>query len=208
MNALFSTAYFPNAIYYANFLRYEKVKIDIFEHFPKQTYRNRCYILAANGVMPLTVPVLKGRTGKIMTKDIKISYIENWQHQHFQSIMSAYSAAPFYDFFIDTFSAVFNKKFDFLIDLNNEIFSSINKILNIDTKIEYTDDFVQIDVNNPDDYRFAFSPKNKINFSNSTHINYIQVFSDRYEFVPNLSILDLIFNLGLDTKKYLQDFLI
>ncbi len=200
---LLPTSYFPNIKYFRLISEYNEIEIEIYEHFPKQTYRNRCEILGANGIMSLIVPVLRGRTGKIFTKDIKISYINNWQKQHFQSLKSAYASAPFYEHYIADIESLFIIKPKFLIELNQKILHIISKLLSFDKKIDFTDDFRNL--NNADyiDFRFEFSPKLKED--NSIKNKYIQVFSDRFDFVPNLSILDLIFNLGPESRNYLTN---
>lgn len=197
---IFSTAYFPNIEYISNLIYEKKIQIEQYENFPKQTYRNRCHILAANGIIPLTVPVLKGRSGKIMTKDIKISYVEDWQKQHFQTIKSAYSASPFYEYYMPEIERFFQKKYEYLIDFNIDILKEICELLSIDLEIDLTTDFVPILQENEFDYRFLISPKVESQFKPE---KYIQVFSDRYEFQSNLSILDLLFNLGTDSRIYL-----
>ncbi|MBN2891468.1 MAG: WbqC family protein [Bacteroidales bacterium] len=197
---ILSTAYFPNIQYFTEVLRASELIIEQYENFPKQTYRNRCHILAANGVLPLVVPVLNGRSGKIKTKDIKISFVENWQKQHYQSIKSAYSSAPFYDYIMPEFEFLFTKKFHFLIELNNSILKTIKKLLEIKTDFSLTEDFIEINEQNKSDFRFTISPKIKIDLNSE---KYIQVFSDRFEFQPNLSILDLLFNLGPESRIFL-----
>ncbi len=202
MEIIVSTSYLPNIQYFTEIYKAEKIFIEIHENFPKQTHRNRTYILSANGIMPLIVPVNKGRSGKIKTKDITINYAENWQKQHFRSIMSAYRSSPFYDFFIDEFAEFFNKKHKFLIDLNFSILLKINKLLQINKEIKFTDDFVKNYDTSVKDLRFCLDYK-KLNNNNIKQNPYIQVFSDRFEFMPNLSIIDLIFNLGNEAKSWL-----
>ncbi len=203
MDLLVSTAYLPNINFFEEILRSEKIFIEKYENFPKQTYRNRTYILSANGVMPLVVPVNKGRSGKILTKDITLNYDENWQKQHFRSIMSAYKSAPFYDFFIDEFLIFFEKKYKFLIDFNFDILLKINKLLHIEKEIGFTDEFVKnVDINTKD-LRFSLNFKNFDKQIITSQKPYIQVFADRFDFVANLSIIDLIFNLGPEARTYL-----
>jgi len=203
MNGLLSTSYFPNIQYFSKFLIFDNIFIEIFEHFPKQTYRNRCNILNSNGIIPLVVPVLNGRSGKIKTRDIKISYKDKWQHQHLHSIISAYHSAPFFEYYFDEINAFLNNKYEFLIDLNSEILSFFLKILKINTQYQYTSDFININNKNFKDYRFSINPKNKIVDNEFIANNYIQVFSDRFDFISNLSILDLIFNNGPESKANL-----
>jgi len=203
MDLLVSTAYLPNINFFEEILRSEKIFIEKYGNFPKQTYRNRTYILSANGVMPLVVPVNKGRSGKILTKDITLNYDENWQKQHFRSIMSAYKSAPFYDFFIDEFLIFFEKKYKFLIDFNFDILLKINKLLHIEKEIGFTDEFVKnVDINTKD-LRFSLNFKNFDKQIITSQKPYIQVFADRFDFVPNMSIIDLIFNLGPEARTYL-----
>lgn len=197
-NLLLPTAYSPNIRYFREICNYTDVVIEIFENFPKQTIRNHCEILGANGVLKLVVPVIKGRGGKTKTKDIKISYQENWQRVHFKSIMSAYSASPFYEFFIDDIVNFFHKKYVFLIDYNVEFLIKLCDLISIDINVNFTDSFVSIQNDDYLDFRY-------INWNDEKYFkkNYIQVFSDRMKFVPNLSILDLLFNLGTESKLYL-----
>lgn len=205
MNVFLSTAYFPNIQYFSKIINSNEIFIEQYENFPKQTYRNRCKIIAANGILPLVVPVTNGRSGKVKTKDIKIAYVENWQHQHYQSIMSAYSSAPFYDYYMPELENIFKKKYKFLLDLNEDILLIINELLTINTKIKYTDDFLKDIDSNYKDFRFSITPKKQIIDKEFNPKSYIQVFSDRFDFQENMSILDLLFNLGPDSRKYLLD---
>lgn len=197
---LLSTAYFPNIEYFKRIIEADEILIDIYEHFPKQTYRNRCEILAANGVQSLTENVEKGRTGKIITKLIKISYTENWVKNHIIAITSAYKSAPFFEYYWYEFEQILNKNEKYLIDLNQKILQQCIDFLEIDKKINYTSDFIPLE-NNFEDYRFKITPKIR-NFKNN---RYIQVFSDRFEFIPNMSILDLLFNLGPEAYTYIKN---
>ncbi|MBN2662262.1 MAG: WbqC family protein [Bacteroidales bacterium] len=206
--SLLSTAYFPNIQYLTKILKYNSIIIDNNETFPKQTFRNRCYILGANGKLSLVVPVTKGRTGKIKTKDIKINYAENWQNQHLQSIKSAYASSPFYEFFIEDYYPFFKKKYSYLIDLNYYILETSLSLLAIEANINISEEFLEIDKNNTNDYRFSLSPKEKLEDKNFKTQQYMQVFADRYKFEPNLSILDLLFNLGQESRAYLKSCLV
>ena len=197
---LLATAYFPNIEYFKRIADADQILIDIYEHFPKQTYRNRCEILAANGLQSLTVNVEKGRTGKRITKSIKISYIENWVKKHITAIISAYKSAPFFEFYWYEFEQILSNKEENLIDLNQKILEQCLSFLNIRRKIEYTSDFIPVE-NDFEDYRFSITPKIKT----FEHNSYIQVFSDRFEFVPNLSILDVLFNLGPEALTFIKN---
>ncbi len=195
----FSTAYFPPIEYFSKLIECESVYIEIYENYTKQTYRNRCDILSANGRQSLTIPVVKGATRKIFTKDIEIDYSTNWQKIHSKSIEAAYRSSPFYEFFMPEIMLFFEKKYKFLYDFNSQILQIINDFIEIDTKINFTTDFIKLDSKNLNDFRFSISPKQKKVFQN-TH--YTQVFSDKFKFQENLSILDLIFNMGSESLSY------
>lgn len=199
MKIFLSSAYFPNTQYFSIVSNCQHIVIEKYESFVKQSYRNRATIATANGLYNLIVPVCHAKSGKILTKDVKISYIENWQHQHKIAIMSAYGSAPYFEYFSDFIFDVFSKKFLFLLDLNNYILENLCKILKINYKLEFTDNFERQLEN---DYRFSISPKIKIE-NISIFKPYIQVFSDRFDFFPNLSIIDLLMNTGAEAKKYL-----
>ena len=199
--SLLTTAYFPPVQYFSKLFVSEEVYIEIYDNYQKQTYRNRCNILTANGIIPLTIPVHKLQT-KTKTKDITIDYSTDWQKNHYKAIESAYGKSPFFEFLIDDFIVFFEKKYQFLIDLNLEIIETIFSILNISSKINYTSEFIAID-NDYDDLRFIIQPKSNVKDYNYKVKPYTQVFSDKFDFQPNLSILDLIFNMGSESLLYL-----
>ncbi len=198
----FTTAYFPPIEYFSKLVDCENIYIDIFENYTKQSYRNRCDILSANGRQSLTIPVLKGVERKTKIKDIEIDYSTDWQKIHLKSIEAAYRSSPFYEFFMPEIQPFFEKKYKFLYDFNYQIFKIINDFIEIDTKINFTTDFIPIDKKDTNDFRFSINPKQKDIFSNTA---YTQVFSDKFKFEENLSILDLIFNMGGETLDFLSE---
>jgi len=195
----FSTAYFPPIEYFSKLIKCKSIYIEIYENYTKQTYRNRCDILSANGRQSLTIPVIKGTTRKITTKDVEIDYSTNWQKIHSKSIEAAYRSSPFYEFFMPEIMPFFEKKYKFLYDFNFQILEIVNDFIDIDTKINFTNDFIKLDTKNLNDFRFSISPKQKNIFQNTP---YTQVFSDKFKFQKNLSILDLIFNMGGESLLY------
>ncbi len=200
---LLSTACFPPISYLKSILCSNQVFIEQFENYIKQTYRNRYIILAANGTMSLSIPVILATTKKIKVKDVRIDYDTNWQKQHFKSIESAYRSAPFFEYLIDDFNLFFNKKFAFLIDFNISVLQIVLDILEIDKKIELTTDFEKI-LNQKQDLRNVIHPK-KGNIISENFKIYPQVFADKFAFQKDLSCLDLIFNLGSESYSYLSD---
>ena len=199
MTAILSTAYFPNIEYISKFLLHNKIIIEANENYTKKTFRNRCNVLSANGLIILSVPVIQNKNEKILIKNTKISYAENWQKEHQTALESAYNSSPFFEYYIDDFRRFFAKKYENLFDYNLEILKQILSIIGIEKQIELTSEFIEIE-NNYKDFRFSIS-KNR-----STNLNqkYVQVFSEKFSFEPNLSILDVIFNLGPESILYLK----
>lgn len=198
---ILSTAYFPPVEYMAHFVINDSVTIETKETYPKQTYRNRCRIMTANGCLDLTVPVLKPSGNSSKTDEIEILYQERWNTNHWRAILSAYSNSPFFLYYQDELESFFGTTTKNLVEHNNAILMKLLEILEIDCVVNFTEEFIPLDQYSKD-FRFSISPKAK---SHSTkYSEYIQVFSERLTFSPNLSILDLIFNMGPESKSYLK----
>lgn len=193
---LLSTAYFAPIHFYARYILHPEVYIETFEHFNKQTYRNRCVILGGNGPISLIVPVINGRGTKVRIKDLKISYEMDWQRNQWRTIFSAYNSSPYFEYYKDEIQPFFEKKSKYLLDFNQSIHENICDLLEIENKSQLTEDFEAVPENTLN-FRETISPKNKIQPDNNFKpIEYTQVFSEKFGFVPNLSILDLLFNEG------------
>lgn len=202
---LLSTAYFAPVHYYARFIHHPKVYIEQFEHFNKQTYRNRCVISGGNGLISLVVPVVKGRGPKIQIKDLQIAYDMNWQRNQWQTIVSAYNSSPYFEYYQDELFPFFEKKYNYILDFNNGIHNTICDFLEIKNTVELTTDFEQI-TEDTLNFREIISPKNKTNIDQVFKpTEYTQVFTEKFGFQPNLSILDLLFNEGPNTHTILED---
>ncbi len=201
---LLSTSYFPPTHYMSLAAKAEKIIIEKEENYIKQTYRNRCYILTANGPIALSVPVIEGSLHKIKIKEIKIDYSKRWQNVHLRGIISSYSSAPFFDYFFDNVEKIINKNHKFLLDLNIDSLTTICEMMKIKVNVSYSTLFKPIGTDGRD-LRYFISPKNKNINSMFRFKSYQQVFSDRYDFVPGLSTLDLIFNTGPDASNYLPE---
>lgn len=196
---LLPTAYFPPVSYFAYLIQSSAAKIEQWETYPKQTYRNRCEIMTSAGKMNLVVPVIKTNGNNTMTRDIGICYREPWQSHHWKSIMTAYRSSPFFNYYADIFHPLFNLKESSLIRLNEKTRAAILQITGIKVELQLTSNFVR----NPDacsDLRSIMKPTHE----HETMIpSYPQVFSHLHGFMNNLSILDLIFNMGPESKDYL-----
>ncbi len=132
---LFTTAYFPSISYMARFLTEDEPFVEIWETYHKQTYRNRCRVMTANGVESLSVPVVKVNGNHTMTKDMTISTIEPWQHIHSRCLESAYKAAPYFDHYYDYLRPIFEGHFERLIDLNDAALQAVLKMLKVKKEI-------------------------------------------------------------------------
>lgn len=196
----FSTAYLPPVSYYAALVKADKVFLEYHENYTKQSYRNRCHIAAANGLMALSIPVEKPRKEKILTRDIRISEHGDWQTQHWRSISSAYNSSPFFEYYQDDFQPFFENKWDFLWDYNLELLNLTFKLLDISPEINFTSEFLT-NLDNGTDLRDNIHPKKECIIECE---EYFQVFENKFSFIPDLSIIDLLFNMGNEAVLILQ----
>lgn len=203
--AIISTAYLPCIQYLCKVISYNSLVIDLYEHFQKQTYRNRCNIYSANGELTLSIPIEKLINPKTIIKDIKISYDTDWQKLHFKAIESAYRSSPFYEFYIDDLMILYSKKYYFLIDLNNDAMNILIDLIKLKPIITFSEKYIESTEN--EDFRNSIHPKkqHQIIDLKFTPKEYNQVFANKHSFIGNLSIVDVLFNLGPETKWYLQN---
>lgn len=190
MSHIFPTAYLPSIEYVSLFLKTENASIELFETYQKQSCRTRTNVMTANGIQTLTIPVIKTNGNHTLTKDIEISYKESWQQIHLRCLESAYRKSAYFDYYFPYFEKIYKQKFNTLIELNDFCLKTILKILKVKKDYSFTTDFEKII--NENDYRISLSKgTNKIEIK-----PYYQVFADRHGFIPNLSIIDLLFNEG------------
>ncbi len=192
---LLSTAYLPSLNYLSKLIEAEQVVIEKQEYFVKQTYRNRCEILTANGILSLSIPLIKQADKEIISEK-KISYAENWQKQHWRAIASAYKNSPYFEYFEDELRPFYENHFEFLFEYNTQLLNTILNILRIKKSIGFTTQFETVpngitDLRNLSEINSMYVPVMK---------PYYQVFADKNGFTPNLSCLDALFNVGLETK--------
>lgn len=214
---ILSTAYLGNIQYYGKLVSGSAV-IDLYENYQKQSYRNRCEILTANRVDSLIVPVCTPSGQKIPTKEVRIDNTKKWQHRHFQAIVSAYRGSPYFFHYEEEFAPCYRKRYEFLIDLNDELQEIVLRLLHTPMRPQYSDSYVEVRENpaantaqrkqkeipgtpsvrlfaDPvEDFRQCISPKQHLRKPDPSFQQqpYYQVFAERFGFVPNLSILDLL----------------
>lgn len=202
---ILNTAYFAPIQYFSKLLAYPKSYIEQYDHYEKQTFRNRCIILSGNGPISLTIPVTKTNGNKTWVKDIRIFNDEPWQMNHVRALKAAYQNSPFYEFYIDALQPVWEKKWDFLIDLNIHTSQLIAEEMETQFPMELSTTYMS-----PTkfivDFRDKIHPKKNMLYKDESFTPpiYHQVFLDRFPFHPNLSILDLLFNKGPEALQYLS----
>lgn len=198
--AILSSAYFGPVQWYQKLNRYDECLIERCDNFIKQTYRNRCIIATTNGVQALTVPIEKYDGLKCQMRDIRISDHGNWRHLHWNALMSAYGESPFFEFYADDIRPFFERRWDYLFDFNMEITQKMCELLDVRPHILPTDEYCNDEI---DDFRDAIRPKHPLPDADFQPRRYYQVYEQKYGFLPNLSILDLLFNEGNEAIMYL-----
>jgi len=174
---------------------YRESVIEKHEYFIKQTIRNRCSICSTNGMLNLSIPRVRKNSSKKLIKDIQICYTEPWQKIHWKTMKTCYNSSPFFEYYMEKVHALYQKKEKYLIDFNHRSHKLILDLLQSNQDINYSQEY---DLKTPlKDYR-------KHSFSTDNIIKYDQVFSQENGFINNLSIIDLIFNLGPESNSYLK----
>ena len=199
MEALLGTTYFGPIQWYQKLYRAEHVQIEQWESFQKQTYRNRCLIATTNGIQALTFPIERGTSPLI--KDIRISDHGNWRHLHWNALQSAYGESPFFPYYQDDIRPFFEKRWDYLLEFNEAIREKMCELIDIQPKVSYTERYVSSPIIK--DFRSAINPKHPEPDADFTPKPYYQVYQQKQGFLPNLSILDLLFNMGPESIFYL-----
>jgi len=200
MNVLLSTTYFGPIQWYQKLYRADEVWIERWERFQKQTYRNRCIIATANGPQALTVPVV--HDPEALPGAQRISDHGNWRHLHWNALQSAYGDSPFFMYYEDDLRPFFSEhRWEYLFDFNEAIRQTICQLLDIHPHVSYTTAYTPSP--STTDYRTAIQPKQPAPDPDFTPRRYYQVYEAKHGFMPNLSIVDLLFNMGPEAIFYL-----
>lgn len=188
-SCLLDCEYFPTIQWFEIFLNSDIVVLERYEYFERKSYRNRCIVAGPNGAITLSVPLAGGRNQKSIMKDVRIAYNENWQAQHWKTIKTCYNSTPYFEYFEPEIFNFFQTKFEFLVEMNVASIELVLRLGKIKKEFRFTE-FYSKEVS-CEDYRKSFSPENTENQKSS--LSYIQPFADRFGFIPNLSILDMLF---------------
>lgn len=203
---LLSSAYLPPVSYFSKLYAYEKVCVERFDHYMKQSYRNRCVIASAAGPLSLTIPTEKSEDPKCLMKDVRISDHGNWRHVHWNAFVAAYKQSPFFDYYADEFHEFFEKRYSFLFDFNSELCNWLCEQLDMHPVVAWSDDFI-VDTEGMDDFREQIHPKKRLQTDDASFkaVPYYQVFQEKQGFQPDLSVADLLFNMGPEGLLVLRD---
>lgn len=201
---LLSTAYLAPIQYYAHLYAAHEAIEDRGEHYVKQTYRNRCYIATPTGAQPLTLPIVRDGAVHTAVRDIRLSDHGKWQHLHWTALTSAYESSPYFEYYADDFRPLYEQHFDFLVDFNDALRQTVLSLLSLDKNITLSNEYV---TPTPEmtDLRSVISPKQSLEADTAFRPTpYYQVFKERTGFIPNLSIADLLFNMGPESRLVLK----
>ena len=201
---LIELAFLPPISYMALLVQFTHVRLDRHEHFVKATYRNRCYVTGPNGIQRLTVPLEKGKHQRSAMQDVRISYDEDWQKLHWHTFESCYRRSPFFEYYEPQFAPFWQSRTERLWDLNEGLLRLILELTGIQVALNYSEKYEANPGPDVLDARRLFRPKRPVALDFEPP-HYQQVFADRHPFHPDLSIVDLLFNKGPETKALLLD---
>ncbi|MBP3774119.1 MAG: WbqC family protein [Bacteroidaceae bacterium] len=201
-SVLLSTAYLAPVSYYCRLAARSQIFLEQWEHYVKQSYRNRCLIATASGVQALCVPVERHFSPQSPIRDLRISDHGNWRHQHWQALLTAYDRSPYFEYYADDLRPFYERKYDYLLDFNEALREMLCGLLDIHPNVKLTETYEAHPA--AEDLRLSIHPKNPAADAGFRAEPYYQVFAQRHGFLPNLSVVDLLFNLGPEAIFVLQ----
>lgn len=203
---ILSSAYLAPVQYYAHLYAAGRAVEDRYEHYVKQTYRTRCYIATPAGPLALTIPVERGGAAGKAMRDMRISDHGNWQHLHWNALTSAYESSPYFEYYADDFRPLYEHPYRYLVDFNAALQQIILDQLDLQPQIMLAEAYVENLTEGDTDLRPLLTPKASVGSDNHfVPQPYWQVFADRTGFLPNLSMADLLFNMGPESRLVLKN---
>jgi hypothetical protein len=191
LDLLIDLHYLPSLEYFCTLQQFDHIELEKYEHYEKQSYRNRCYINTAHGVDMLIVP-LTAKHGKTIIKDVRIDNSQKWQNNHWRTIESAYRKAPYFEYYSDDLKNLIYHRQDFLFDLNLQLLSFCLKSIRFSPTLSLSRTYEKIPASHVFDLRSQLNPKKPALSRNLYNpVSYYQVFGSG--FVENLSLIDLLF---------------
>jgi len=222
MNLIIDLQYFPSVTLYKNSNNFSNIIFEQYEYYQKMSFRNRCQVTGAGGIINLSIPLEKGRDQKTLLKDVRIAGKDDWQGQHWKTLVSCYSRSPWFEFYRDDLQRLYRKPFHFLLDWNLACFRWSLDILQMPVSFSLTEEYhKKYEEENWTDWRGKIRPKNRTGQDAPTRMHdtpagpavspqppegqlkYRQVFEERIGFLPDLSILDLLFCEGKNARSLL-----
>lgn len=203
---LLTSAYLPPIQYFSKLYASPCIYLETYEHYVKQTYRNRALIAGPNGVQALTIPVEHEYSKRPATRDIRLSDHGNWQHLHRNALQSSYEGSPYFEYYADDILPIYDKNHRFLVDFNADFLHTICDLLNLKPNIVQTESYADAQALGAGDFREAIRPKISHSIDKTFRsVEYYQVFRQKHGFLENLSIIDLLFNMGPESRLILHD---
>ena len=200
---LLTTEYFGPMSSYWHIGRAARAYVETHENYQKKSYRNRCKILSPNGTQLLSVPLTAGKNNRCPISEVGISYAHDWIDEHSQALLSSYSKAPYYEYYMPDIEAIWNKKIDRLLDLNTQLQTYVMSRLSIDTQVSPTTGYTKKDEVSAGMLDLRQQSYTSRTLPTDMQLQYTQVWYDRFDFEADLSILDLLFCKGPEAGYYL-----
>lgn len=203
---LIELQYLPPIQYFAKLTAYDLILIESCENYLKGSYRNRCHLADANGLLRLSVPLKKGKNEQLNIRKVRIAYDETWLKRHWASIRSAYGRAPYFEYYADEIRPLYQKQWTYLFDFNWALLKKLLLLIGLESRIKYTEYYQIQPSDDIFDFRNGIFPKKHRQKKDESFSppKYRQLFEEKHGFLPNLSILDLLFCTGPQTILHLE----
>jgi hypothetical protein len=204
MKLISESQYFSPSIFFKNSYNISNIIIEQCESYQKMSFRNRCQIAGAAGVIDLSIPLVNGRDQKALIRDVRIADSLPWQSNHWKTIVSCYNRSPWFSFYRDPLEELYRKRFDYLVDWNRDCLEWSLKVLEMPRPVSGTAEYKPVyTLEQGSDVRGKWQPRNRESWGVEGP-RYHQVFEERTGFIPGLSVLDLIFCEGKNSIRYIQ----